>query len=208
MIFGQAGGWGASCSGAGAGCAGFADKTRQGFEARASRAGIDGAGSESGSFAEIPGTTGGNKRGRCIGQNRVARRTWRAGQNAANDPGIALGVAAVERSDRRARKAEILGRNFVSADAAATQLSEERGSAERDFVETFAAVNYEGTFDTQLSEREGQALGEIGGEDASDLRGSSGGIGKRAEEIESGAKAEFATSLHGVLHRRMNGRGE
>ena len=48
---------------------------------------------------------------------------------------------------------------------------------------------------------------EVRGVDAHDLRGGSGGVRERADEMEDGADAEGAADGHDGLHRRVQGGG-
>lgn len=128
----------------------------------------------------------------------------RAAENFVNDFGVVFGVAACIRVRGRAVEAEVLGRNFVSANGTAADFGDVRFGAERNFVEAIGAVDDESAFDSELRESAREKLGVMRRGDADDLRGGFGRIGERAEKIENGANAKSAASGNRVFHRGVN----
>lgn len=155
---------------------------------------------------KISGAAGGDESGGSVGENDIAARAvfvmaGRAAENFVDDFGVGFRVATCQGFERRARKAEIFGRERVIADGAIAQLGNRGFSRKRNFIEAVGAVNDESAADAEFAESAGEEFHVTFIEDADDLRGRAGGIRERTEKIEDGADAEFAAGIHGVARR-------
>jgi len=130
----------------------------------------------------------------------------RAAQNFVNNLGVVRGVAAANCLERRAAQSEIFGRDSVAAHRAIAQLGDVRFSADGNFIQAVGTVNDQGALHTQLAESLCDEFGEARVIHANDLRGGSGGISERAEQIKNRAHAQLATRWNrisrGSVHRR------
>lgn len=95
---------------------------------------------------------------------------------------------------------ELLGVKDVFVDPAILELADQGFAGNRDFIEPFATKYGERTLAAEALQNADLDADQIGMEDAEHLVGCAGGVGERAEDVEEGAHAEFATHRRGVLH--------
>ena len=104
--------------------------------------------------------------------------------------------------------AEIFGSDGEAADLAIVDFGDEGFAAEGNFVEAVGSVDDEGALRAEFGESGGHYIDYVGGIDADDLGVRSGGIGERAEEIESGAHADLFARGGGVASGGVSGGSE
>ncbi len=111
-------------------------------------------------------------------------------------------------------EAKFFGGDGVLGDDAVVDFGVAAGAGDGELVQTLRAagaalcvagfsVDYEGVAGVE----EGHGLrgewDEVGGVDSHDLRGGSGGVGERADDVEDGADAECPADGHDGLHGGM-----
>ena len=163
---------------------------------------------------DVGGEVCGDKDGGGIEQDDVAAGGALAGEDGGEDGGVGGGVAANEGFDGGAFEAGVLWGDGAEGDDAVADFGEVSGAADGDFVEAAmgtgggfgGAVNDEGVAGAEDRHGFGYERDGVGGVDAHDLRGGSGGVGEGAEEIEDGADAEGSANGHDGFHRWMQRR--
>jgi hypothetical protein len=98
------------------------------------------------------------------------------------------------------RQVELLGVDRVFLDAAVLQFADQRFAGDRDFVETFSAMDGERVRTAKSLQHAYLDADQIGVEDAEDLIGRVGRVGQRPEDVEQGAYAQFAPYRCRMLH--------
>ena len=79
---------------------------------------IERLGGELDAFFESGGAPGDEQGGPAVEQHDIAQRTARAGQQVAHQPGVVLGLAAVQLLEPRRRQTDMLGDHLKGLDLA------------------------------------------------------------------------------------------
>src|SRR5712692_5684362 len=100
------------------------------FELGLRGAGIDARGGEAHALEEVAGELDGQQRRGGVGQHDIATRARLAAEYAPNDAGVFRSIAAAQCLQRRARQAEVLGRDRVAAHLAPANFGNVRLTAQ------------------------------------------------------------------------------
>lgn len=171
-------------------------------------AGVNGVGGYLGGGAEVWREAGHDQSGGGVGDDDIVGRAGFTLENAADNGGVVVSVATLQRFERRAVQAKIFGSDGKTANFAVAHFGDLCLAGERDFIEAAGAVENESAFDAEIGEGSGDEIDQVSGENAKDLGLCGGGIGERAEKIEDGAVGDQVARGRGMFGSGMSGGGE